>query len=270
MRGLDARCSRRRRAGVALVLVLWIVVILGTVGATVVATSRQSVSVAANLRASVIARAAAESGIEATVAAFEDTLASMDDSTARGAFLNAAAARTAFDSVTLGDGRFAVVASDPGARVDVNLASEERLARFFTQFTDPMHAEATARAIRAWIARPERAGGDASPLRTPGASPLTRPLRSLEELNEVPGIDARLLQASAPYLTVDGDGSINRALASDTVLVAATGDVRDTPSRIVLVSRGWMSGHPLTREIQAVYAVADRRLVLVHWRERTR
>ncbi len=40
------------------------------------------------------------------------------------------------------------------------------------------------------------------------------------------------------------------------------------PSRLLLVSRGWMPGHPLTHEIRAAYAVVGQRLRLQSWRER--
>jgi len=40
------------------------------------------------------------------------------------------------------------------------------------------------------------------------------------------------------------------------------------PSRILVVSRGWQDGHPLTHEIQAVYMIAGARLVLLAWQER--
>ncbi|MEO6055411.1 MAG: type II secretion system protein GspK [Gemmatimonadales bacterium] len=40
------------------------------------------------------------------------------------------------------------------------------------------------------------------------------------------------------------------------------------PSRLLLVSRGWQRGHPLTHEIEAAYALVGRRLVLQSWRER--
>jgi general secretion pathway protein K len=40
------------------------------------------------------------------------------------------------------------------------------------------------------------------------------------------------------------------------------------PSRILLISRGWLRGHPLTHEIQAVYGVAGQKLVLQAWQER--
>jgi hypothetical protein len=53
------------------------------------------------------------------------------------------------------------------------------------------------------------------------------------------------------------------------VLSAAGGDLREEPSRIIVVSRGWLDGHALTHEIQAVYAIEGSRLALVRWRERT-
>jgi hypothetical protein len=40
------------------------------------------------------------------------------------------------------------------------------------------------------------------------------------------------------------------------------------PTRLLLTSRGWMPGHPLTHEVQAVYALDGRHLTLVSWRER--
>ena len=39
------------------------------------------------------------------------------------------------------------------------------------------------------------------------------------------------------------------------------------PSRLLVVSRGWQVGHPLTHEIQAVYAIVGTTLRLVSWRE---
>ena len=247
----------RDRRGVALVLVLWLLVILGGIGASVVATTRDASHLAANGRARVVARYAAESGIEATLATINDSLQILTDSSARRDYLNVLERRSdAADSVMLGDERFAVAVVDASARLDVNAAPTDNLARLFSQFTSPDRALAIALAVRAHI---ERGGGRA-----------VIPLRSLEELRTISGVDDRVLQLAAPYLTVDGDGTINQASASDTVMAAAFGEVRDAPSRLVIVSRGWMRGHPLTHEIQGVYAIASDRLVLVHWRERIR
>jgi hypothetical protein len=40
------------------------------------------------------------------------------------------------------------------------------------------------------------------------------------------------------------------------------------PTRLMLISRGWQEGHPLTHEIQAVYSLLGQRLVLQAWWER--
>lgn len=252
-------------------LVLWLVVALGVIGSGVVRGARASSAISTNVRARLAARLAAESGLEAFVAAAEDTLAAMADTAARHDWLNALQARSAVsDSVILGDARFAVVVVDVNARLDVNAATELALRAFFSRFTDLAGAGDIARAIRSFIesggaARPEdlRAALDPS-----GAVHTVRLIRSLEELRTRRLVPQPLLERAAPYLTVDGDGTINRRTASDTVLVAATGELREEPTRLLLVSRGWLGGHPLTHEIQAVYAIEGNRLVLSHWRER--
>lgn len=251
---------KAERRGVALVLVLWIVVILGGISAGVVRSARTSTGIAANARAEIIARAAAESGIEALVASIEDTLSQLVDPGARRNWLNALGLHSGADSVSLGDGRFAVTVVDVSARLDVNAATESALQVFFSQFTGAGEAASIAAGIRAHI--DSGAAGTASPLRV-------TPIRSLEELRIARLVPDAVLARAVPYLTVDGDGVINSQTASDTVLVAATGELRDEPSRLLLVSRGWVSGHPLTSEIQAVYAITGNRLVFSHWRERS-
>ena len=254
----------RSRRGVALVLVLWIVVILAGVSAGVVRAARTSTGIAANARTSTIARAAAESGIEAIVAAIEDTLARFDNPDDRKDWLNAMALQSNADSFSLGDGRFLVTIVDVSARLDVNAATLNALQAFFSQFTDPAGAAAIARAIRQRIDSGS-SNDPAAPFRTRSATLI----RSLDELHQRSLVPEAILKRAAPYLTVDGDGAINARTASDTVLVAATGELRDEPSRLLLISRGWVSGHPLTSEIQAVYAISGNRLVFSHWRERS-
>ena len=250
----------RRRRGVALVLVLWIVVILGGISAGVVRSSRTSTSIAGNARAEIIARAAAESGIELLVASIEDTLSQLAEAVARRDWLNALGIGGVGDSIVLGDGRFSVTVVDVSARLDVNAATQSALQIFFSQFTDPGEAASIAAAIRARI--------DSSTSRPSGQLGVT-PIRSIEELRLAGLVPDAILARAVPYLTVDGDGVINTRTASDTVLVAATGELREEPSRLLLISRGWVSGHPLTCEIQAVYAITGNRLVFSHWRERS-
>jgi hypothetical protein len=79
-----------------------------------------------------------------------------------------------------------------------------------------------------------------------------------------------VLAQVAHLLTVDGDGSINRRAAPPEVLAAATGSLVDSPTRLLLIARGWHLGNQLTRQIEAVYDVAPDGLRLVRWREHDR
>jgi general secretion pathway protein K len=251
-----------RRPGVALMVVLWIIVVLSTIGSSVVLATRSTVALTANYRARVVARYAAESGATMARAALEDSLRALADETTRRAYLNRLdRALGGTERASLGDARFAVALVDVGARVDVNNAGVAALTTLFAFLTDAIQADRVARVIRTFI------DGSAEPTDLPGLQ-AARPLRSLDELMRIPGVPGELAERAAPFLTVDGDGTINRATASDTVLAAAAGELRDQPSRILIVSRGWLDGHPLTHEIEAVYAVAGNALTLVSWRER--
>ena len=248
----NARPSVRR--GVALVLVLWLVVVLAGVGASVAVAVHGRLRVAANLRDRAVARLAAESGVVVAARAIEDTLSVLGEGNARRAYLDGIETGPAADEA-LGDARFRVALVDPSARLDVNAASEDALARFFAPFAGAAAARAVAREIRG------RVGGA-----RPGE--VATPFLSVDALGTLRSLDPRAAEAAAPYLTVDGDGSVNRVTAPPPVRAAAAGQLVDEPTRLVVVSRGWRAGAALTHEIQAVYAVQGTQLALVRWRER--
>ncbi len=236
-------------------LVLWMIVILGGVAAAVTSGSRTTGDVTSNVRARTAARYAAESGIVAAVGMLQQRLEQAgDDQERRRAVLNDAAHAlqdaAAFD---LGGASVRVVMVDASARIDVNAATEEVLAALLSRAGHAASAASTARAIRRHIDS------------IPGRAQL---LHSLDEAAAVPGVDDRALAAAAPWLTVDGDGQVNRAAAEQAVLAVARGSLVDEPTRLVLVARGWQRGHPLTHEIQAVYAVQGNLLAFVRIRER--
>lgn len=266
------RHARGQRRGFALMLVLWLIVVLGAISAAVVVDVREATALSGNARARAVGRYAAESGVVAVTAEIESRLAAIVDSLDRRSYLNGLDSRISpRGETTLGEATFAVALVDVSARLDVNSTDAEGLTRLFSFFGSPTDAASTAAAIRAYIER-QPVTGVLPGQSTSGASALVavRPLRSLDDLEAIPGVDLGLLRTAAPYLTVDGDGNINRATASDTVLAAAGGSLQDEPSRVLVVSRGWMRGHTLTHEIQAVYAIAENRLTLVRWRERDR
>jgi len=290
---VHARDQRRRtmraRRGVALVVVLWAVALLATVTAVASSAARSSASVASNLRAQATARAMAESGIVAASRLIDDSLAFWrGNDVRRVAFLDALEPRQAgalpLVQDTLSDGVFAVTVVDVSARLDVNTAGVNGLARLFATATTPAAARAMADRIVSIVrgdgpsfapsaARTEqerlaaRDSLNAMLLGRETAPRRRRPIESLDALRDLPGMDLAVLARVAPFLTVDGDGTVNRRAASREVLAAATGSLVDSPTRLLLIARGWHRGHPLSRQIEAVYDVTENGLRLVRWRE---
>jgi hypothetical protein len=238
---------RANRSGVALMLVLGLIVVLSAIGTGAVVAARAATDVTSNYRARVVARYAAESGVTAALALLEDSIARLGGDVAqRSAYLNDLP-RALGDraQLQLGDARAAIALVDPATQIDLNLADIPSLSALFTHFTDPIAASAAARAVHAAL-----------------------PVASVAALRDVANIPRALLEHAARYLTVDGDGTINRGAASDTVLAFATGGLRDEPSRITIVSRGWLDGDALTHESEAVDDVSGPTVTLIRWRER--
>lgn len=265
----------RDRRGIALMLALWLIIVLGTVGAAVANSARSSTSVAANLRARAVGRYAAESGVIMASGALQDSLAAFNDAGMRKSYLNTIeTAGARWGEMQLGGARFAVTYIDVNARLDVNNSTREQLSKIFSFFTSQSEAVAAATAIRNWIGAEDATSNrlrEYTSSRTDLSFPVipaARPLRSLETLRLIPGIPEQLARATTPHLTVDGDGRINRITASDTVLAAAAGSLETEPSRVLVIARGWLDGQPLTYEIQAAYAIEGNSIVLVRWRER--
>ena len=140
--------------------------------------------------------------------------------------------------------------------------------------------------------------------------PTNRPLRRLVELSRLIGFDDSTLSLLAPHLTVRGGGPINVNTASEEVLAALPGGqalldersragvivsmlearklvakrggaeawmlpaISTLPSRVLVISRGWEDGRPLTHEIQAVFELGGitasdaPQIDLVGWEER--
>lgn len=294
--------SRRRateRKGVALVVVLWTVALLATATAIATSAARSSASVTANARAQSIARHMAESGIVAAVALIDDSLRVYDANTktdARERFLSSldastdrsAANRAPLVADTLDNGVLAVTVVDVSARLDINSAGAEGLASLFATVTNPAAAQLMGARLDAMVTGTiatrsmsiasdslrARDSLNAALLGRPDMVRTRRPFESLDEvrdaLADVPGADVSALDRVADQLTVDGDGRVNRRAASRAVLAAASGSLVDAPTRLMIIARGWQRGHPLTRQIEAIYDVTDRGLQLIRRREHDR
>lgn len=266
-RGDIARRQPRARRGSALVAALATIAVLASVTAITSRRARERADVTRNAEALVVARAMAESGVLAARTAIEGALANVgedagDDTGARRRVLDAVFAPDdggPFVDDTLGVGRFAVAADNVQARLDLNRADDEALATLFSRVMAADDAQRIAARLAAHVRG--TAAGDGR----------QRPFASLDEVEALLGpADAARLQAAAAWITVDGDGQVDRVGAPAAVREVATGGLIDVPTRLLLVSRGARIGHPLIREIQAVYAIEGDELRLVAWRERTR
>jgi len=275
------------RRGVALLVVLVLLAVLGMVAADVGGAARLEGNLVVTLRSRTVARYAAESGVLAATARIDgllDTVRSVNDQPA--AFRSLAEYLAPFKDVDLGGARFTIAFTDLNARIDLNRADLPTLQNLFAEFTSRGRAEAIGAALKA------------------------QPLERLGELAMVPGVDDALAAAVAPYVTVWSDGMVNINSAPAPVLAALPGIgdatakgivsqreagavflpstaalptqgaqiafatappgvlVATAPSRLLIISRGWQQGLPLTHEIQAVYAVVGAQLVLQAWQER--
>ena len=213
------RCatSRHERRGVALVVVLWTVALLATVTAAASSASRTSAAIAINLRAQATARSMAESGIVAASAIIDDSLRVLvGDRAKRDAFLGrlepTMTGALPLLQDTLADGVFAVTVVDVSARLDINNAGADGLARLFSTVTSPTNARAMAERIDAVVLGDESGLRDArmrardslaAVLLGRDVSPRQRrPFESLDALRDVLWLDLSVLAQVAPFLTV--------------------------------------------------------------------
>ena len=297
----------RDRRGVALMLVLWLIVVLGVVATAIAASTHADSTLTWNLRARATARYAAESGIVVATGLLGQLLqtTSSDETRAR-TFQDIDRHFDHLREVPIGTGRFGIAVIDLNARIDLNRSDLSVVQALFAQFTDDTRAELAAAGVADWI--------DADDLVRPGGAeladyvtmdspytPRNAPLDRLDDLAHILHVGDALAAAVAPYVTVASDGLVNVNSAPEPVLSALPGlgaaRARDivtrrtggetftspaaladlgpaaplvtiVPSRLLIVSRGWLDGHPLTHEIQAVYGVAGTTLYLMSWRER--
>jgi general secretion pathway protein K len=275
------------RRGVALIFVLWLLVLLGVIVAEVASRSRLEADILSNLRARTVARSGAESGIVAAVVRIEallDSTRSLPERITTFRDLNARLAP--LDDVALGSGRFGVTVVDLNARIDLNRADAVTLQGLFRQFTSDAHAEEVAALVKQ------------APLNRLGELTYIPEVDDSLALAVAPYItlwsDGSVNINSAPEPVLAALPGISSAMARSAVRRRETGEVfimptgpsgllsaipagvagtpaprlSVMPNSLLIVSRGWQAGHPLTHEIQAVYAVLGPRLVLRARQER--
>jgi general secretion pathway protein K len=276
----------RNRRGVALILVLSLLVLLGVVAAEVGSRARAEGQMLIALKSRAAARYAAESGVFLARTSIAQLVDSAPEATDRAtAFRRLDSLNRSLRHQSIGNTLFDVAILDLNARIDLNLASQRTLRNLFHEFVSDDRAATVAAALKA------------------------EPIARFGELARVPGGDDALALAVAPYVTIWGDGIVNINSAPEAVLAALPGigpavartivqrrDAGETfsspdefrrpgpgtatldgfppmtvaPSRVMIVSRGWLNGSPTAHEIQAVYVIVGTRLTLQSWEERDR
>ena len=210
-----SRGSLRRRAGFALLIVLWTLVLISFLVLHLTASGRTEIRIADNLVDNAVATAAADGAISQAIFNLSDPRPDQ---------------RWPLDGtphlLTIGHSRVAVRLEDEAARVNPNLASPALMEALLRAVgSDPDNARRLAAAIADWVGsapspRPQEAlFGD---YRAAGLNygPPGAPFETMDELGRVLGMAPELLARLRPHLTLYGPGEPTSA-GSDPVVAAA-------------------------------------------------
>lgn len=200
-------CSRQR--GIALILVMWVLVLITILVGAFSLLARNENLEARNLFDGIRARAAAEAAMHR--AAFE-----MRNPDLETRWIADGRVYEFF----LGDAEVALSIIDETGKIDINSAPGETIARLFeTQGLEPDDALRLADAVQDWrdadnMPRPQGAEEDDYLAAGYPYTPRDGPFTTVEELQQVLGVDYNLYQRLEPAVTVfSGRGQINAAFA---------------------------------------------------------
>lgn len=257
---------RSDERGVALMLVLWVIVVLGGIAAGVAAWAHQSLDVARTTRTRAVARSAAESGVIAAKARLEELYAESGTPEARaGAFARFDEEVTRAGQRAFGEARYQIAVVDLGSRIDLNQAGAPILVPLFRQVVGEREALRLVAALEDWKDRDRRPrpGGAEAPQYAAAGSPFTppnAPMLRLDELTRVRGFTDSIADLLAPYVTVLGSGRVNLNTAPRPVL-AALPELGPSGADAVIAARGGGRLLASAEDVRALFA--DRGLTTV-------
>jgi general secretion pathway protein K len=189
--------GKKDAGGFALILVVWLLVLIGTIGTYLVANGRAETAIAYNVRAAATAEALADAGIARI--AFNQT----DPEAANRWKLDGASHR-----ISVPTGEIAIRLEDETQKINPNLASDALLAALFeVSGVDRSSARRLGAAVADWVSPdgPAREGGaKLDQYHAAGRSygPPNAPMESLDELGLVLGMTPAILTSVRPYLTI--------------------------------------------------------------------
>ena len=185
------------RDGFALILVVWFLVLIGAIGAYLVANGRSEVAVARNVGAAASAEALADAGIARAVFNQSDP-----------AIANRWKLDGAPHQITMPSGAVEIHLADETQKINPNLASSALLAALFeTRGVERGAARRLGAAVSDWVSHKD-SGKDSTlksdPYHAAGRSygAPHAPMESLDELALVLGMTSDRLASVRPYLTI--------------------------------------------------------------------
>jgi general secretion pathway protein K len=223
----------RPRRGFALIAALWLLVAFAAIGTAISVQAKTRRLSAANGLDEDRGRAAAEAGLEHTRCRLARLLLGTSLSpqqvapTATDPWRDASVILA--DTIKLGDERYHVSIHDAGASLNLNLASEEELQRFFTALPiDAGKATQIAQSVMDWrdaddLHRLHGAEVDDYLRMGSAVLPANGSFTRVEELQYVNGVTPEIFARARPFLTVLGTGQINLNSAPRPVLLALPG-----------------------------------------------
>jgi general secretion pathway protein K len=205
----------RCQAGFALMLVIWALVLLSSLGVGYAYSVRHELRFASDTAARVRAEAAALTAFHVAVQAL-----STDDDERRWQ-PNQGPRR-----LSLADAEVELEIKSANSRIDLNAAPVELLAGLFRQLLPEDDADALADAVQDWRDRddqPQPLGAEDAAYRVAGLpyTPANRPFASVHELSQVLGFGRDRVDALLPYLTVYSRQPRINAMGAELVVLAA-------------------------------------------------
>ena len=205
--------AARRDHGFALLIVLWTMVLLALLVTRITASGRTEAQVAANLRDSAVAEAAADAAANVTLFHLL-------------AFGSQRWAPAGHHRLLVAGADVDVTVENLAGRVNLNTASPALLGALLDVLgVQPYQAASLAAAILDWhmpSQRPHPGGAKAPQYWAAGRDygPPGAPFRSIDELGDVLGMTPELLQRLRPHVTAWGEGNPDPEFADPVVLTA--------------------------------------------------
>lgn len=217
----------RTQKGFALILVIWALVLLVSLGSGFSYALRHEVRAASDLETTARAEAAATAALHATVlklAERDPDLAWQADGLKR--------------QVRWPDANIDVTVTPESGRIDINRAPPDVLLGLFTQFFAANEAERLSDAVIDWRDKdddPRPDGAERREYATAGLrGPANAPFSSVRELRQVLGFNRQVVEAVADYLTVySGTPRIDASSADLVALLSVPGIDRDVAEQFI-------------------------------------